>query len=250
MPIQEVISGPGSGTGEPAPRSGAGSRVPGSWLPGPGTWLPTPWESGPSRRVASLHGYSTARRPRRRRRQSAPRRGERQAAPARRQGGPSTRSPVVGSQLPGGGGASSPVGSGVPDRGARAPDRGADPGVSPKPGSSAPHREPAPRFGSWLPSPLPTGELAPGYRGAGQNIWLSSRPSAALRGSRNEAARGGDLPVDAKRGSGASSRRSWQTCRGPGFPGRLATRVAGAKRCAVGLYPRVPPLGSTPQGVR
>ena len=34
----------------------------------------------------------------------------------------------------------------------------------------------APRFGSWLPGPLPTGELAPGYRGAGQNIWLSWPP--------------------------------------------------------------------------
>ena len=26
----------------------------------------------------------------------------------------------------------------------------------------------APQFGSWLPSPLPSRELAPGYRGAGR----------------------------------------------------------------------------------
>ena len=31
----------------------------------------------------------------------------------------------------------------------------------------------APQFGSWLPSPLPSRELAPGYRGAGRNIWVS-----------------------------------------------------------------------------
>ena len=33
----------------------------------------------------------------------------------------------------------------------------------------------APQFGSWLPSPLPSRELAPGYRGAGRNIWVSRR---------------------------------------------------------------------------
>ena len=33
----------------------------------------------------------------------------------------------------------------------------------------------APQFGSWLPSPLPSRELAPGYRGAGRNIWVSGR---------------------------------------------------------------------------
>ena len=31
----------------------------------------------------------------------------------------------------------------------------------------------APQFGSWLPSPLTSRELAPGYRGAGRNIWVS-----------------------------------------------------------------------------
>ena len=34
----------------------------------------------------------------------------------------------------------------------------------------------APQFGSWLPSPLPSRELAPGYRGAGRNIWVSWSP--------------------------------------------------------------------------
>ena len=36
----------------------------------------------------------------------------------------------------------------------------------------------APQFGSWLPSPLPSRELAPGYRGAGRNIWVRPHLSA------------------------------------------------------------------------
>ena len=42
MPIREVISGPRTGTGERAPRSGGGSRPPGSWFPTPRDLAPRP----------------------------------------------------------------------------------------------------------------------------------------------------------------------------------------------------------------